>query len=94
MGTKNPAQGRVFSFRGSGGRIGLRYAALSVTVIASTAKRSMDCFVAALLAKTGEENENGPHKGTHSSFGSGGALCTLARSQEPLAVLEVPLLAA
>ena len=39
-------------------------------------------------------NENAVQKGRRFLFGSGGALCTLARSPEPLAVLEVPLIAA
>ena len=59
------------------------------------------CFVtaflaasAALLAKTGEENEKtGPDETGSFHFGSGGSLCTLATSPEALAVLDVPLIA-
>ena len=39
------------------------------------------------------ENEIAGPAGTgYFCFGSGGALCTLARSPEPVAILEVPLL--
>jgi hypothetical protein len=42
-----------------------------------------------------ERNENaGPHWPGIFRFGSGGSLCTLARSPEPLAIMEVPLIAA
>ena len=47
------------------------------------------------LAKYARKKKRRPQKGTGAFFsGSGGSLCTLARSSEPFAVLEVPLIAA
>ena len=71
---------------GSGGRIGLRglisrrhrehSEAIHGLLRPASSLRSSQLWLA-LLAKTGEENENGPHKGTHSLFGSGGVICTV-----------------
>ncbi len=48
-----------------------------------------------LVARVEMQNQAlAPLGGDTATGGSGGTLCTLARSPEPVAVLEIPLLAA